>query len=459
MGTAIVEDKLQIAGTPSAVNPNGASRLSSIAIAALAAAATYTCMYAFRKPFTAATFEGLVYAGVNYKVWLVVAQALGYMASKFFGIRYISELKSAGRFRSIVGLIGFAWLSLLGFALVPAPWNIGFMFLNGLPLGLIWGIVFSYLEGRRTTEILGVVLASTFIFASGFVKSVGSWVLVGGGPQWGGQNHFWMPFVTGAMFIVPLVGVAWLLDRTPPPDALDLAARSERRPMTNQERRAFLQKFMPGIFVLVGAYLLLTVLRDLRDNFAAEMWVELGYGGQSAIFTQTELPATLVILLGLSLLVLVKNNHKALFINHFTILFGLVLVFISTLLFSQKMLSAPIWAMFNGVGLYLAYVPFNCLIFERLIAAYRQPGNIGFIMYVADAVGYLGSVAVLLMKEFVEVQITWSGFLVGANLWASVMGVVLVIFSMFYFFKKQVNQQLGSRSSQQENLSNPILNT
>ncbi len=415
---------------------NVASQLPSTVLAALAAAATYTCMYAFRKPFTAATFEGLVYAGVNYKVWLVVAQALGYMASKFFGIRYISELKSAGRFRSIVGLIGFAWLSLLGFALVPAPWNIVFLFLNGLPLGLIWGIVFSYLEGRRTTEVLGVVLASTFIFASGFVKSVGSWVMVEGGPQWGGQSHFWMPFVTGALFIVPLMGMAWLLDRTPPPDALDRAARSERRPMTGGERRAFLQKFLPGLVVLVAAYLLLTVLRDLRDNFAAEMWVELGYGGQSAIFTQTELPATLVILGSMSLLIFVKNNHKALFVNHLSILLGMVLVFLSTVLFSQKQISAPLWAMLNGVGLYLAYVPFNCLLFERLIAAYRQPGNIGFIMYVADAIGYLGSVAVLLVKEFLDVQITWSRFLVGANLWASVVGVVLVGVSVGYFLRK-----------------------
>jgi LPXTG-motif cell wall-anchored protein len=167
------------------------------------------------------------------------------------------------------------------------------------------------------------------------------------------------------------------------------------------------------------------------------MWKELGYGGQPAIFTKTELPATVVILLGLSLLIFVKNNHKALFFNHLSILLGMVLVFASTLLFSKNLLSAPLWTMLNGVGLYLAYVPFNCLIFERLIAAYRQPGNIGFIMYVADAVGYLGSVAVLLLKEFLDVQVTWSRFLVGANLWASVLGMVLVGGAMWYFLRKK----------------------
>jgi hypothetical protein len=411
---------------------HGTSLFRRLVLPALAAAATYTCMYAFRKPFTAATFEGLVYGGINYKVWLVVAQVFGYMVSKFYGIRFISELTSAWRLQSIIGLIGFAWLSLLGFALVPPPWNIAFLFLNGLPLGLIWGIVFSYLEGRRATELLGVALASTFIFASGFVKSIGSWVMFDCK-----QDPFWMPFVTGALFIMPLCGVAWLLDRTPPPDAADLAARSERRPMTGGERRAFLQKFLPGIALLVAAYLLLTALRDLRDNFAAEIWTELGYGSQPAIFTQTELPATLVILVSLSLLIFVKNNRKALFINHLIILFGLVLVFGSTWLFSQKWLDAPLWAVMNGVGLYLAYVPFNCLLFERLIAAFRQPGNIGFIMYVADAIGYLGSVAVLLVKEFLDLQVTWSRFLMEANLWASVAGVGLVGASVVYFLKKE----------------------
>jgi MFS family permease len=410
--------------------------LPSIIVAALAAAATYTCMYAFRKPFTAAAFEGLVYAGVNYKVWLVVAQVLGYMASKFFGIRFISEMKPEGRLQRVMGLIGFAWLALLGFALAPAPWNIAFMFLNGLPLGLIWGIVFSYLEGRRSTELLGVVLASTFIFASGFVKSVGSWVITDCLPLWGNQSQFWMPFVTGALFVVPLAGAAWLLDRTPPPDRLDVESRSERRPMSQAERRAFLQKFLPCIVVLVAAYLLLTALRDLRDNFAAEMWAELGFGSQPAIFTKTELPATLVILGGMSLLVFVKNNHKALLFNHLSILLGMVLVLASTLLFSQKLIGAPLWAMLGGVGLYLAYVPFNCLLFERLIAAYRQPGNIGFIMYVADAVGYLGSVAVLLVKEFGQFEVRWTDFLVGANCMVAVLGVLLVGVSVGYFYKK-----------------------
>nr|WP_255430981.1 DUF5690 family protein [Pedobacter sp. N36a] len=35
-------------------------------------------MYAFRKAFTAGIFDGHQYLGVDYKVWLVIAQVMGY---------------------------------------------------------------------------------------------------------------------------------------------------------------------------------------------------------------------------------------------------------------------------------------------------------------------------------------------------------------------------------------------
>ena len=64
------------------------------------------------------------------------------------------------------------------FCIVPAPYNIIFLLINGFPLGVIYGLVFSYLEGRRTTEFLGAVLATSFIFASGFTQSAGKYVML-----------------------------------------------------------------------------------------------------------------------------------------------------------------------------------------------------------------------------------------------------------------------------------------
>jgi hypothetical protein len=78
------------------------------------------------------------------------------------------------------------------FAIVPAPYNAVFLFINGFPLGMLWGVVFSYVEGRRSTDFIGAALAVSFIFASGFVKSVGGWLLLEFN-----LSEFWVPFVTG----------------------------------------------------------------------------------------------------------------------------------------------------------------------------------------------------------------------------------------------------------------------
>ncbi|MCE7055189.1 DUF5690 family protein [Algoriphagus sp. AGSA1] len=69
----------------------------------------------------------------------------------------------------------------------------------------------------------------------------------------------------------------------------------------------------------------------------------------------------------------------------------------------------------NGVGLYLPYILFHYLIFERFIAMWRFSGNVGFLFYTADALGYTGSVGVMLFKAFSDSQVTWVSFLGDLN--------------------------------------------
>src|SRR4051812_26391187 len=85
--------------------------------AAVCSFSVYFCMYAFRKPFTAAGFDGISFLHVDYKVWLVTAQVIGYMLSKFYGIKFISGMRVEKRAITIVKLILLSWLSLLLFAI------------------------------------------------------------------------------------------------------------------------------------------------------------------------------------------------------------------------------------------------------------------------------------------------------------------------------------------------------
>ncbi len=415
------------------------------ALSAFAAACSfgvYCCMYAFRKPFTAAGYEGFSFLHIDYKVWLVTAQVLGYMFSKFYGIRFIGSMQNEKRAPSIVLLISVAWVALLLFAVIPPPYNMGCLLLNGFPLGMVWGLVFSYLEGRRTTEFMGAVLSVSFIFSSGIVKSVGKYLMI----EWH-VSEWWMPFYTGALFFIPMLLFAWLLNHMPEPTEADIKARSVRKPMTAAERSSFLQKFMPGLFMIIGTYVLLTILRDFRDNFANELWTELGFGSRASIFAETEVPISLIVLLCMSFLIVVKNNFRAFMINHYIIMMGYILALIATLLFCDHRVSPPVWMTLVGTGLYLSYVPFNCLYFERMIASFRITGNVGFVMYVADSFGYLGSVAVLFVKQFMGMRLSWTGFFIDAVIGISFFGIAGTIVSMLYFKKKYHHKQLKIETS------------
>ena len=177
------------------------------AVAALAGFAAYFSMYAFRKPFSAATYgvvEGWHFL-LDYKIALVLAQVIGYALSKMLGIKIVSELAPGKRAMAILVLILSAWVALLLFALIPPPWNVAAMFLNGLPLGMIWGLVFGFMEGRRTSEVLGAVVCASFIVSSGAVKTVGKLLM-----DHAGVGPFWMPAAAGALFL-PLLFILFHL--------------------------------------------------------------------------------------------------------------------------------------------------------------------------------------------------------------------------------------------------------
>lgn len=136
-----------------------------------AAFGAYFCMYAFRKPFTTGLYESYQLFGWRYKSILIILQVIGYMISKFIGIKVISELKATQRIYLIISLIVLAEISLFFFGLIPFPYNTGFMLLNGLPLGMVWGVIFSFLEGRKITEFIVLGLSINLIIGSGYSQN------------------------------------------------------------------------------------------------------------------------------------------------------------------------------------------------------------------------------------------------------------------------------------------------
>ena len=393
---------------------------------------TYFAMYAFRKPFTAATYEGLSVWGIDYKIIAVISQVLGYTLSKFVGIRVVSELKASSRIVSVVVLMIAAWLALLLFAVTPTPFNVVWLFFNGLPLGMIWGIVFSFLEGRRFTEFLGAGMASSFIVSSGIVKSAGRSLVLSHG-----VSEFWMPFLTGALFIPALVVGVLMLTAIPAPSAYDEAHRTKRVPMDRQARRQFFCSFALGIVLTVSIYVCLTIFRDVRDNFAVEIWSALGYADKPGVLATAELPIAVAVLVIVGSMIFIKNNRLAFYLNLCLIVFAGFLLLATTLLFRHTSLHPAVWMILSGFGMYLAYIAFHTFLFERWIALFRYRSNIGFLMYIADAFGYLGSIGVMFAKNFGSGSVSWLDLFIKIAYATAVLTIILGLSCIGYFRLKE----------------------
>jgi phosphonate degradation associated HDIG domain protein len=403
-----------------------------LAYAVAAAFATYFCMYAFRKPFTAARFDGEQFLGgeIALKTAFVVSQILGYTASKYIGIKVCPEVRPGRRAAMLVLLILAAEAALVLFAILPRDLKVVAIFCNGLPLGMVWGLVVWYLEGRVTSELLLAGLACSYIVSSGAVKDVGRYLMAHG------VSEAAMPMLTGLLFLPPFLVAVWLLSHLPPPTAADHAARVERTTMDRPRRLAFLRALLFGLVLLFGARLLTTAFRDFRDNYGVELFEALGYHGDPALFTRTEIPVALGVMAALALLNLVRSNRAAVVGAHVLMTAGLALMAVATLLLDTGVLNGLGWMILVGLGSYMAYVPHDSVVFDRIIASTRVAGTAVFAIYLADAIGYTGSVGLPLVKDLYFPGVGRLAFFRAFTYGVSLGGIGILVASGVYFYRR-----------------------
>lgn len=406
------------------------SKIALTVYAFIAGFACYFSMYGFRKPFSVYDYPNMYVWGIEFKIFLITVQVIGYMISKFLGIKVVSELGKRYRGLLILAFIGAAELALILFGATPAPYNAIFMFINGLPLGMIWGLVFSFLEGRRTSEILGSGMCVSFIVSSGVVKSVGQAILNKGYPP------FWMPAIVGAIFAAPLVVTVIMLECIPEPDEEDVRLRTVRVSMSGAERLRFLRIFWPGVLVMTVFYMLLTAFRDFRDNFAPELWAAFGYPDAPSVFSVSELAVAIAVCVPIGLFMLIRGNIYVMVAYHILILCGQILLGAVAALYHADLMSGLPFMILTGIGLYVGYVPFNSIIFDVMLAAFEYHANSGFLMYVCDSMGYLASVIILFVKNFAVPDLSWRNFYIYVSYGMAVIGTVLMALSGLYYFYK-----------------------
>ncbi len=411
------------------MNPARRSPLFFSAWCLIAAFGAYACMYAFRKPFTSGVYATGIYSP-GFKTWLVLAQVLGYTLSKFLGIRIIAEMPAQRRAFTILALVAVAQGGLFLFGALPPPYCVGGLFLNGLALGMVYGLVLGFLEGRQMTEAFVAGLCASFILADGFTKSVGAYLLQAG------VSERWMPAIAGLLFLLPLTGFVWMLQQIPAPSSADIADRAERVPMDRAQRRSMFLRHAPGLLAIMLAFLLVTVLRSMRADFAPEIWASLGAPPPPGVFTRSEILVALGVLTANAFLVLFHDNRRAFFMGLILAFGGLGLILLALMARVRGSLSPFPFMVLLGLGLYLPYVVVHTTIFERLIAMTRDRGNMGYLMYLADAFGYLGYVAILVAKNFWH----WNGNVLGlfiATSWIVALISLAAVAAAIIFFARR----------------------
>ena len=180
-------------------------------------------------------------------------------------------------------------------------------------------------------------------------------------------------------------------------------------------------------------YLLLTVLRSVRADFAPELWRGLGEPAVPSTFTRSELLVTLGILAASGCTVFIRDNRAAFFVSLGTCGAGFLLI-VSALIGQQaRAIGAFPFMVMVGLGLYLPYVAMHTTVFERLLAMTRERGNLGFLMYVADAFGYLGYVFVMITRNLWTATGDFLQFFTWLCWLATGLSLVCLLLSWRYF--------------------------
>jgi hypothetical protein len=426
------------------INPAAKSAMPSALVFLWAAGSgfgTYFCMYGVREPFKVATYSQIdpLFGGVSFKSILLISQVLGYTIAKFLGIGFVSALKPRHRASAVIMLVSLAELALVVFAIVPPPWNAAIIFFNGLALGMVFGLVMGFLEGRRQSEAMLAALCSSFVAAPGVTKGVGAWVLSKGvGP-------FWMPSVAGLIFLIPLLGFVWALNHVPKPDEKDTLARSERPAIGSRDRWALFLRYAPGLTLVMAGYLFLTVLRSIRGDFATEIWAALGVKAQARTFAMSETIVAVATLLLFAGLIFIRKNRVAFFASILISVIGFAVGAIALLAFRFGMIKPFPFIVMLGIGMYLPYLAVHTTLFERLLAVTRDKGNIGYLMYLVDSFGYLGYVAVMLCEGYIGHGTILKLFTTSA--WVTMVGgfIVFVLAGIYFAQNPSVRKDRGSR--------------
>jgi hypothetical protein len=182
-----------------------------------------------------------------------------------------------------------------------------------------------------------------------------------------------------------------------------------------------------------------TVFRDFRDNFSVELFSFYGFTDKSQ-FIRMEFIIGIIVVFTTSLIVIFKDNLWGFQASLILSGIGFVMMLLSEMLFGVGKINFFYLMFFTGLGMSMGYVPFQIALFERFIAAFKIAGNVGFLMYISDSLGYLGSVTILFSKNGGLINMENVALFHLLIRICGLIGFLSTIFSFIYFNVKFKNR-------------------
>lgn len=217
------------------------------------------------------------------------------------------------------------------------------------------------------TDILASLLGVSMVISSGTAKSAGLFVM-----DTLNISEFWMPALIGGIALPILALLGYSLNRLPQPTAEDIAMKSKRETLNGKQRWDIFKNFMPFLTLLFIANVVLTILRDIKEDFLVKIIDVSQYS--SWMFAQVDSVVTIIILVIFGLMVFVRSNLKALSILLGLIIISMVVMAVVSFGYEQLQLSAIVWLFIQSLCLYLAFLTFQTIFFDRFIACFKIRG-------------------------------------------------------------------------------------
>ena len=199
--------------------------------------------------------------------------------------------------------------------------------------------------------------------------------------------------------------------------------------------------------MLFFANLFITVLQDIKEDFLVKILDVNTHNYSSWLFARVDGIVTVIILIIFGSMSLIKSNIKVLFLLLFLVMGGAATLSFVAFRYYELQLSPLAWLFIQSLCLYISYLSFQTIFFDRFIACFKIRGNVGFFIATIDFIGYTGTVLVLVAKEFFNPDINWLEFY---NLLSGYVGVIcFIVFlcSVIYLvqrYRKEYNFTLKS---------------